>query len=133
MKVEVPVNMKFVEGAKSFGGTKVYSKQQALDYFRKAQEVSTKPFIYLSAGVSNAEFTESLELAAESGVKFNGVLCGRATWKDGIAVYAKQGADAFKAWLQDQGVKNINNVNDRLRAATPWHVAYGVATADALA
>jgi tagatose 1,6-diphosphate aldolase len=120
MKVEVPVNMKFVEGTKSFGGTKVYSKPQALDYFRKAQEVSTKPFIYLSAGVSNSEFTESLELAAESGVKFNGVLCGRATWKEGIPIYAKQGADAFRAWLQDQGVKNINNVNDRLRAATAW-------------
>jgi tagatose 1,6-diphosphate aldolase len=118
MKVEVPINMKFVEGTKSFGGTKVYSKPQALDYFRKAQEVSTRPFIYLSAGVSNAEFTEALELAAESGVKFNGVLCGRATWKEGIPIYAKQGADAFRAWLQDQGVKNINNVNERLKAAT---------------
>ena len=52
--------------------------------FLKAATVATKPFIYLSAGVSNAEFTEALELAGESGVKFNGVLCGRATWKDGI-------------------------------------------------
>ncbi len=50
--------------------------------------------------MTNAEFTESLELAAESGVKFNGVLCGRATWKDGIPVYAKQGADAFRSWLE---------------------------------
>jgi tagatose 1,6-diphosphate aldolase len=133
MKVEVPVNLKYVEGAKAFGGTKAYARQQALEYFRKAQEVSTKPFIYLSAGVSNAEFTEALELAGESGVKFNGVLCGRATWKDGIPVYAKQGPDAFRAWLQDQGVKNINNVNDRLRAATPWFATYGVATVDALA
>ena len=31
-------------------------------------------------------------LIAESGVKYAGVLCGRATWKDGIPVYAKQGA-----------------------------------------
>jgi tagatose 1,6-diphosphate aldolase len=126
MKVEIPVNMKFVEGAKSFGGQKAYSKQEAMDSFRRAQEVATKPFIYLSAGVSNAEFTEGLELAAESGVKFNGVLCGRATWKDGIPVYAKQGPDAFRVWLQDQGVKNINNVNERLKAATSWHAIYGV-------
>jgi tagatose 1,6-diphosphate aldolase len=133
MKVEIPVNMKYVEGAKAFGGSKAYTKQQAMDFFRKAQEVSTRPFIYLSAGVSNAEFTESLELAGESGVKFNGVLCGRATWKDGISVYAKQGPDAFRAWLQDQGVKNINNVNDRLRAATPWYATYGAKSADALA
>ena len=74
----------------------------------------------MSAGVSNAEFTEALELAGESGVKFNGVLCGRATWKDGIPIYAKQGAEAFRKWLQTEGVKNINNVNDRLKAASPW-------------
>ncbi len=126
LKVEVPVNMKFVEGAKAYAGQKAYSKQEAMDFFRKAQEGTTRPFIYLSAGVSNAEFTEALELAAESGVKFNGVLCGRATWKDGIPVYAKQGPDAFRAWLQDQGVKNINNVNARLKAATSWFATYGV-------
>ena len=120
MKVEVPVNMKFVEGAKAYGGQTAYSKREAMDHFRRAADVATRPFIYLSAGVSNAEFTESLELAAEAGVKFNGVLCGRATWKDGIPVYAKQGPDAFRKWLQDQGVKNINNVNERLKAATPW-------------
>ena len=126
LKVEVPVNMKFVEGARAYGGQKAYSKKEAMDLFRKAASVATKPFIYLSAGVSNAEFTESLELAAEAGVKFNGVLCGRATWKDGIPVYAKQGADAFRKWLQGEGVKNINNVNERLRAATPWFSIYDV-------
>ena len=126
MKVEIPVNMKFVEGAKSYAGQKAYSKQDAMKCFREAAAVATKPFIYLSAGVSNAEFTEGLELAAESGVKFNGVLCGRATWKDGITVYAKQGPEAFRKWLQDQGVKNINNVNQRLKAATPWHSIYQV-------
>ncbi|MDQ3419087.1 MAG: tagatose 1,6-diphosphate aldolase, partial [Acidobacteriota bacterium] len=83
MKVEVPINMKFVEGAKIFGGQKAYSKQEAMDHFRRSADVATKPFIYLSAGVSNAEFTESLELAAEAGTRFSGVLCGRATWKEG--------------------------------------------------
>ncbi len=126
MKVEVPVNMKFVEGARCYAGQKAYSRQEAMDHFRKAAAVATKPFIYLSAGVSNAEFTESLELAAESGVKFNGVLCGRATWKDGIPVYAKQGADAFRKWLESEGVKNINNVNERLKAAASWFSIYEV-------
>jgi tagatose 1,6-diphosphate aldolase len=126
LKVEVPINMKFVEGAKAYAGQKAYSKQEAMKFFRDAAAVATKPFIYLSAGVSNAEFTEALELAAESGVKFNGVLCGRATWKDGIPVYAKQGAEAFRKWLQDQGVKNINNVNDRLKAATSWYPIYEI-------
>jgi len=124
LKVEVPVNMKFVEGAKAYAGQKAYSHKEAANLFLKAAEAATKPFIYLSAGVSNAEFTEALELAAESGVKFNGVLCGRATWKEGIPVYAKQGADAFRKWLQSEGVKNINNVNERLQAATPWYPIY---------
>ena len=124
LKVEVPVNMKFVEGAKVYAGQKAYSKQEAMDLFRQAAKVASKPFIYLSAGVSNGEFTEALEMAAEAGVKFNGVLCGRATWKEGIPVYAKQGADAFRKWLQSEGVKNINNVNDRLKAASSWHSIY---------
>jgi tagatose 1,6-diphosphate aldolase len=126
LKVEVPVNMKCVEGTKAYGGEKAYSKQEAMDLFRKAASAASKPFIYLSAGVSNSEFTESLELAAEAGVKFNGVLCGRATWKNGIPVYAKQGPEAFRKWLQDEGVKNINNVNERLKAATSWHSIYEV-------
>jgi tagatose 1,6-diphosphate aldolase len=126
LKVEVPVNMKFVEGTKSFGGQKAYSKQEAVDLFHKAAGVATKPFIYLSAGVSNNEFTETLDLVGETGVKYNGVLCGRATWKDGIAIYAKQGAAAFRSWLETEGVKNINNVNDRLKAATSWHSIYEV-------
>ena len=126
LKVEVPVNMKFVEGTKSYSGQKAYSKKEALELFRLAAAVATKPFIYLSAGVGNTEFTESLELAAEAGAKFNGVLCGRATWKEGIPVYAKQGADAFRKWLEDEGVKNINNVNDRLKGASAWYPIYEV-------
>ena len=124
LKVEVPIAMQFVEGTKSFKGTKAYTRQEAKDLFQKASAVATKPFIYLSAGVSNPEFSETLELAAESGVKFNGVLCGRATWKEGIPVYAKQGAAAFRRWLDTEGVKNIQNVNDRLKAATPWTGMY---------
>jgi tagatose 1,6-diphosphate aldolase len=132
MKVEVPVNMKFVEGARAFGGQKAYSKQEAMDHFRRSADVATKPFIYLSAGVSNAEFTESLELAAEAGTRFSGVLCGRATWKEGIPVFGKQGPDAFRKWLEDEGVRNINNVNDRLKPARPWFEFYGAKSADEL-
>jgi tagatose 1,6-diphosphate aldolase len=94
--------------------------------------VATKPFIFLSAGVSNAEFTESLALASESGVRFAGVLCGRATWKDGIPVYAKDGAAAFRKWLETKGVENIGNVNAALKGASPWFSFYGVESADRL-
>ena len=133
MKVEMPINMKFVEGTQAFGGQKAYSKQEALDHFRRTAEVATKPFIYLSAGVSNAEFTESLDLAAEAGTRYSGVLCGRATWKDGIPVFGKQGAKAFRDWLESEGVKNIQNVNARLKPARPWFEFYGAKSADELA
>ena len=126
MKVEIPVNMKFVDGTSSFQGESVYTKSEALDFYRKTADVAEKPFIYLSAGVSNSEFTESLYLAAESGVHFSGVLCGRATWKAGIPIYAERGGDAFRDWLKTEGVKNIGNVNDALRGAASWFDAYGV-------
>jgi tagatose 1,6-diphosphate aldolase len=134
MKAEVPINMKFVEGVRSNAGKgAAYTRKEALDLFRKSAAVSKKPFIYLSAGVSNEEFSETLELAAESGVKFNGVLCGRATWANGVPVFAKQGEKAFVDWMKNEGVKNIQNVNERLKAATPWFEAYGAKSEAALA
>jgi tagatose 1,6-diphosphate aldolase len=133
LKVEIPVNMAYVAGSKACKGESAYTRDQAKDFFRKAAAVAKKPFIYLSAGVSNEVFNESLELAAESGTNFSGVLCGRATWKDGIPVYAKQGPKALEDWLNDQGVKNIKNVNERLKAAKPWFSFYGVSSAAALA
>jgi tagatose 1,6-diphosphate aldolase len=133
MKVEIPINMRYVEGSRVSAGQSAYSKKEAMGHFRRAAEVSTKPFIYLSAGVSNAEFTEGLELAGEAGTRYSGVLCGRATWKDGIAIYGKQGGAAFRAWLESEGVKNIQNVNDHLKPAHPWYEFYGAKSADALA
>jgi tagatose 1,6-diphosphate aldolase len=120
LKVEVPIVMEFVEGTRSFKGEKAYTRAEALDHFRSAAAVTKLPFIYLSAGVSNPVFIETLELAGESGVDFNGVLCGRATWKDGIAIYATKGPDAFLAWLESAGVENIQNVNRALTGAKPW-------------
>jgi tagatose 1,6-diphosphate aldolase len=125
LKVEVPVEMAFVEGSKSFAGEVAYTRDQALQHFRAAETMTHKPFIYLSAGVSNPVFIETLQLAAESGTKFNGVLCGRATWKDGIPIYAKEGAAAFKHWLETTGVENISNVNEALKAASPWYLKFG--------
>jgi tagatose 1,6-diphosphate aldolase len=120
LKVEVPIIMDFVEGTRAYKGASAYTREEALSLFRSVGESTPKPFIYLSAGVSNPVFIETLELAAESGVAFNGVLCGRATWADGVSIFAKQGPDAFKHWLDTVGVENIENVNKALEAATPW-------------
>ena len=132
LKVEVPVEMAYVSGTKSYKGEAAYTREEALQHFRDAETMTHKPFIYLSAGVSNPVFIETLALAAESGTKFNGVLCGRATWKEGIPIYAKQGAVAFREWLETVGVENISNVNEALKAATPWYTRFGATNLEEL-
>ena len=132
LKVEVPVEMSYVEGTKAFKGEKAYTRAEALQHFRDAEAMTHKPFIYLSAGVSNPVFIETLELAGESGTKFNGVLCGRATWKEGIPVFAKEGTKAFRNWLETTGVENINNVNNALKAASPWYLKFGASSLESL-
>jgi tagatose 1,6-diphosphate aldolase len=121
LKVEVPINANFVEGSSVFKGQAAYTRAEALDHFRSAAEAAKKPFIYLSAGVSNAQFIESLHMAEESGTAYSGVLCGRATWKDGVPVYAHQGGAALEDWLSVEGVKNINAVNQAITGAKPWY------------
>jgi tagatose 1,6-diphosphate aldolase len=127
LKVEVPINANYVEGSSVYKGEKAYTRAEALGYFRQAADVAKKPFIYLSAGVSNAQFVESLNMASEAGTDYSGVLCGRATWKEGIPVYAKQGVKALEDWLSTEGVKNINAVNAATKSAKPWYAKAGVA------
>ncbi|MBZ5607143.1 MAG: tagatose 1,6-diphosphate aldolase [Acidobacteriia bacterium] len=126
LKVEVPINANFVEGSSVYKGQKAYSRQEALEHFRRGAEAAKKPFIYLSAGVGNAQFVEELNMAAEAGTDYSGVLCGRATWKEGIPVYAKQGAKALEDWLAGEGVKNINAVNAAIKTAKPWYLKAGI-------
>jgi tagatose 1,6-diphosphate aldolase len=126
LKVEVPVNAVFVENSSVYKGQSAYTRAEALDWFRKAADEATKPFIYLSAGVGNAEFVENLSMAAEAGTTYSGVLCGRATWKEGIPVYAKQGRAALEDWMSDHGVKNINAVNEAIKPAKPWQLKAGL-------
>jgi tagatose 1,6-diphosphate aldolase len=126
LKVEVPINANYVEGSSVYKGEKAYTRAEALTYFRQAAEVASKPFIYLSAGVGNAQFVESLSMAKEAGTDFSGVLCGRATWKDGMPIYATKGVKALEDWLSTEGVKNINAVNAALAGATPWSKKLGI-------
>ena len=119
LKVEVPVNINFVEGYTS--EEPVYTADEARAYFKEQSEATHLPFIYLSAGVSAKLFQETFVFSKESGSTFNGVLCGRATWKDAVAIFAKEGEEAAKAWLADQGRRNVEELNDVLvTKASPW-------------
>ncbi len=125
LKVEVPVQIQFVEGTRACQSKAVYTKAKAAEYFRTAAEATQLPFVYLSAGVSSPAFIETLEFAAECGIEFNGVLCGRATWQDGVPAFVKDGPAALKEWLNTKGAENIRNVNEVLKAARPWHDRLG--------
>ncbi|HEL1061632.1 TPA: tagatose-bisphosphate aldolase [Streptococcus equi subsp. zooepidemicus] len=119
LKVEVPVNMAYVEGFAE--GEAVYSKEEAIQAFRDQESASHLPYIYLSAGVSASLFQETLVFAAEAGARFNGVLCGRATWSGAVAVYMSEGEAAARQWLRTEGFENIDRLNQVLeKTASPW-------------
>src|SRR5699024_3219512 len=118
LKVEVPVNMNFVEG---YGEDVVHTKEEAQAFFKQQSESTDLPFIYLSAGVSAELFNETLKFAKDAGAEFHGVLCGRATWKDSVDEYVNGGEKQAREWLETQGVKNIEALNEVLKeVATPW-------------
>ena len=119
LKVEVPVNVKYVEG---FGdGEVVHTKEQAAAFFKEQDEATNLPYIYLSAGVSAKLFQETLVFAHESGANFNGVLCGRATWAGSVKDYIEQGEEAARKWLRTTGFENIDELNKVLqKTATSW-------------
>lgn len=118
LKMEVPVNMNYVEG---YGEEVVYSRAEALNYFKEQSEATELPFIFLSAGVSAELFQETLRFAKEAGSTFNGVLCGRATWANGVEPFVTEGEVAARQWLQTQGRKNIEELNTVLaETASSW-------------
>ncbi len=128
LKVGVPVNMHFVESSSLPRSQAVYSRSQARSHFKHASQAASLPFIYLSEGVPNQLFTDALSLAAEAGSDFSGVLCGRAIWQGGVPVFVQHGASALEDWLQEHGVRNIQNVNAHLSAARPWFEKIGASS-----
>lgn len=118
LKVEVPVNMSFVEGFTD--GEFVHTREEAAEYFKQQNDSTPLPYIYLSAGVSAQLFQETLVFANESGAKFNGVLCGRATWAGSIQPFAEKGVEEAREWLRNEGADNMTALNEVLNSnATP--------------
>ena len=85
-------------------------------------EATDLPFICLSAGFSTELFQETLRFAKEAGSTFNGVLCGRATWKNGVKPFVEAGETAACDWLKTEGRENIESLNEVIAAtASSWH------------
>lgn len=119
LKVEIPFNLKFVEG---FNGNNevVYTQEQAKDLLKQQSDITDLPFIFLSAGVTSEEFIAEIKMAEEAGADFNGVLCGRATWKPAIKPFAGESEAAGHKWLSTKGKENIENLNQALKGAKSW-------------
>ena len=118
LKVEVPVNMNYVEGYAT--DEVVYTQAEAAAYFKEQTEATSLPFIFLSAGVSAELFQETLRFAKAAGSTFNGVLCGRATWANGVEPFIVEGEVAARKWLNQTGRENIEALNTVLKeTATP--------------
>lgn len=126
LKLEVPISMAYTSGTRAYKGEQAYTLEEAKNLIRSCAESTDKPTVYLSAGVSNAVFIDTLELVLSSDVKFHGVLCGRATWQDGVAVYVKCGRDGLVEWLNTVGLENVRRVNEVLKNARPWREASSV-------
>jgi tagatose 1,6-diphosphate aldolase len=109
LKVEFPV----------VAGAPEWTRAEALEWYRVADRAAAGvPYIYLSAGVGIAEFLGSLELAAESGAKWSGVLCGRAGWQDGASAFVRGGRPALDAWLATEGAANWRRIGAALKTAS---------------
>lgn len=120
LKVEVPVNMNYVEGFSE--EAPVYSQEEAAKFYKEQSEATHLPFIFLSAGVTAQMFQETLKFAHDAGSTFNGVLCGRATWKNGIEPYASNGEEVGREWLRTEGKNNIEELNAVIKeTAAPWY------------
>lgn len=119
LKMEIPFNLKFVEG---FNGNNevVYTQEQAKDLLKQQSDITDLPFIFLSAGVTSEEFIAEIKMAEEAGADFNGVLCGRATWKPAIKPFAGESEAAGRKWLSTKGKENIENLNQALKGAKSW-------------
>ncbi|MGA8944007.1 MAG: tagatose 1,6-diphosphate aldolase [Thermoactinomyces sp.] len=120
LKVEVPVAIHYIEGYAG-NANSLFSADEAARLYFQCSEKSKVPFIYLSGGVSNKQFIDTLYFAKKAQSRFCGCLCGRAIWQEGVKPFAEEGEKAFYHWLETEGVANLNNVVHAIHeTATPW-------------
>jgi len=112
LKVEFPAMTAHIGSA--------YTREEALDCFRAADAAARCPYIFLSAGVALDDFVGALDLAAEAGAHYSGMLCGRAIWQEGVPVYAREGRAGLDRWLAGDGARNVAHILDHLKEASPW-------------
>ena len=126
LKVEVPVNMKFVEGSGVFGGSKVYSKEEAKAFFRRApmsppsRSSTCRP---ASATPSSPRrWSSRPRQAPVSRACSAAAPPGRTVFRSTPSREPTRSASGCRT----KASRTSTNVNAHLKAAHPWYEFYGV-------
>lgn len=115
LKVELPFNLAYLEGARSQTTEALYSREQARKFMRDCAAATHLPVVFLSAGISADAFSEGLEIANEAGIAYGGFVVGRAVWRDAIAVFANAGETGLRTWAHNEGRRRFANIVDVAR------------------
>ncbi len=119
LKVEVPVNMRFVEG---YGQETCYSQAEASAYFYEQSKVTEQPFIFLVRESMLRYFKIHYVLqnnqVQHSMVSYVGEQHGRREWHL-LLPKAKKAS----SWMLEEGKQNIKGLSTLLKeTATPVYV-----------
>lgn len=111
--------MNFVEGFTD--GDVLFTMKKSLGKPLKIKKLQVTYHIYFECRYFSETFPRDLTVCDSIRAKFNGVLCGCATWAGAVPVYIKEGADAYREWLCTEGFKNIDDLNKVLAdTASSW-------------
>ena len=118
MKVEVPINMKFVEGAKPYGGQTAYTRDEAKKLFLEGREGRDEA-VHLSVGRRQQRGVHRIARARR---RIRRALLRRALRPRDLegrhsASTRKKAPPRSAKWLETKGVENIKNVNAALKPA----------------
>ncbi len=122
LKLEFPVNLKFVEEFHNgyFDGKQrkeVYTLKDAENACFEITKVSRVPWVILSAGVDITEFVYNVEIASKEGA--SGFLAGRAVWKEFTKYYPNE--EDMIAWLRTSGITNYYRLYEVSKKAIPFY------------
>ncbi len=119
LKLEFPGELKFVHEFKdrSFAAPQThYSLQEIEDFNKQVNEVSSVPWVILSAGVDPEEFIENIRISNKAGA--SGFLCGRAVWKHIVDHYPDK--NAMTSYIENVAFSYFNDILLANTDALPW-------------
>jgi tagatose 1,6-diphosphate aldolase len=124
LKVEFPVNLRYVEGVLpgSEPKEKIFTVNDVRRYCREFDDATPLPWAILSFGVPLDEFVAQLEFAAEAGAC--GFLAGRSIWKTALGLWGSP--SAMDVELRFSCSENLKKMNAAMAKAKPWHAKSAV-------